>query len=603
MPKVKWDPTIFRNNEVVLSPSQIDAHVTCNRLRWWNKERKMPGKPQGRQFTYGTVLHGVWERWLLAGNNGRDKEGQLVDIFPPGWESADGFRISPAEAAQIRRLTDDAIERGVLRRLVDRKIEVALDMQVLANVAMIGVIDQLGVGVIEDHKTTSSRKWALSKAKLKKDTKMLCYAAWYFETHPDEESVLLRLNYACKDQKIKVPTWEVEVRVTRLEVSHFWDETCDAAQDVVDLHRLRLSDEEFETVEGPAQKSACQAYGGCDYQAICSKQITPATARAAGKLRDKNQKKKAAVKARGTKEMGVFGKKKSKAPAPASKPQAAPAKETGGPDIPGKEIPPWAVATCNACKGTGVNSEGLPCRACDVVSGRTGGRTSSEFRVWYAEDESIRWAESEGSAKVEGPEVAETKAKPAEKPAPAKPAAKPKKAKKKAAKKKTSPKPAKAPEAKEDTVPATRTPISDQKTQTVVVVNNSLDLPKSLAEAPGDFGNPDTLPTNVGPRPQSHRKPEGFTLFVGCMPLEGETIDLAKIFYVESQELAAAQDTASYFELNAFERRDALAAQIATTAEGLAGAQVILMDRSPSPDLKAFVDALRPFAAKTVVAV
>src|SRR5690606_34026637 len=88
--------------------------------------------------TFGTVLHAVCERFLLADDLGRDPStGQPVDLYPPGWTKCynrwtnqpEG-EVTPDEAATIQALVAKASEQGVLQRKPGRAVELEFHRQV-----------------------------------------------------------------------------------------------------------------------------------------------------------------------------------------------------------------------------------------------------------------------------------------------------------------------------------------------------------------------------------------------------------------------------------------------------------------------------------------
>ena len=236
-----------------ISPSQIDTFNDCPRSWWFRYARKMPVEEKQEQFDYGNVLHEAAERWLKADDRGYDESGKPVDIFPKGWAS----KVNSDQAKHIKELLELGIKEGVLRRLPDRQVEVWMKHPVgVGNVWIRGVIDQLGREVIEDHKTTSSRRWALGKKKLRQDNKMLSYAWWEWKRHPERDVFRLRLNYFNKKE---LEVWEVTTPVTALELQR-WEQDI-LLPTATDMQRYtEVEDHDWEKVEGPRVKDACKKY-------------------------------------------------------------------------------------------------------------------------------------------------------------------------------------------------------------------------------------------------------------------------------------------------------------------------------------------------------
>ena len=101
-----------------ISASQMGTFQNCRRFWFFEKIQKLSsGGPQAH-FTFGTVLHATCERWL---------EGE-EDLYPDGWmdsEERDGSisTVTPAEAKSIKRLVQEAIDEGVLRRMDGTQVE------------------------------------------------------------------------------------------------------------------------------------------------------------------------------------------------------------------------------------------------------------------------------------------------------------------------------------------------------------------------------------------------------------------------------------------------------------------------------------------------
>jgi CRISPR/Cas system-associated exonuclease Cas4 (RecB family) len=98
MAKPKWDSRVYKENELVMSPSQLENYLQCPRKWWFNSIRKMPELEQKKDnFDFGNVLHEAAARWISADDTGRDHNGQPVDLFPDGWDVQEGRKLSPAD--------------------------------------------------------------------------------------------------------------------------------------------------------------------------------------------------------------------------------------------------------------------------------------------------------------------------------------------------------------------------------------------------------------------------------------------------------------------------------------------------------------------------
>lgn len=115
------------------SASQYETFELCAR-KWWigkfGNEGEGLEEPTTFSQAFGTVLHGVCERYALADDLGRDKSGQPVNLYPPNWHIAynkytgeiEGV-LAPMEQDLVQQLVNAAIEGGVLDRPLNREIE------------------------------------------------------------------------------------------------------------------------------------------------------------------------------------------------------------------------------------------------------------------------------------------------------------------------------------------------------------------------------------------------------------------------------------------------------------------------------------------------
>jgi len=528
---------------MLTSPSQIVNLLACDRKWWFRTCHKIAdGKDPSSRDT-GTVLHEVAGRWLNADDQGRDQQGQPVDLYPAGWECVREFgrdtgrRIDLHQQAIIRVMIQKGIENGTLRRLTGRQIERHLVIPLIPGVDMQGYVDQDAPLIVEDHKTTKNYDFAIkTKAKLAKDEKMLCYAVMKRGEHPGEP-ITLRLNYFDKSQA-RDP-WPLDTCVKPESVVNFLNETLiPAAKRMLALHEAKLPLESWAEVAGPNKKGACEEYGGCPYARICSR-VAPVRPSESKPEKPKEKRTMSYFKKRNKTpeaQAPAAPEPTPPAPAPAPTPPAPPTAPSS------TDTPPWAVASCRACNGKGLNSKGQPCRACDVVQGRTNGVTSSQFETWVDDAGMLRWKPA-GGAKI----VAEPK-----KPEP-----------------KTSfvadPKsPAPQPEKKEEAKPAAPPP------------------PKPTPQ----------------PEPTKVEILTGFDLFIGCTPLGRPVLELGALLFEEGKELAAELKEDSYYSVDAFQRRDALASRAQQIAARLNGFGVVTSIEL-TPDERNLLVALRPLA-KTV---
>lgn len=579
MAKRNWDKTLFERYEHVASPSQLVDYLDCPRKWWFRRCVRLPEKSDQLKFVFGNCLHDLVQRWLQADDSGRGPDGKPVVLYPEGWSEG----LTPADAALVRKLFEKGVADGMLRRLPGRQIEKEYVREVVPGVASIGALDLTSPEGVEDQKSTKSPRYISSQDELAADPKMLSYAyewlqgMWDYieESRPDVAAgldldtavpqVKLRLNYFVKDPDAPA-TKAVEAIVPSAKVLEFWEKTAvPAHQGMLDLKRAKIPELEWRKVTGPQKKDTCKKYGGCPYAKICGGCQTPAGY--AAEIKRANLKKKEPVT------VSIF---KKKPVAPAAEQPAPPVVETkpvAPPAPPSAANPttnaPWAVESCAACKGKGINKQGNPCMACYHIRKRRGEPTVEAFETWHDEQGNLCWKAKDG-AQAPAPAPAAVTA-PAPTPAPiAAPAA------------------AAAPV--EGKAPIAAEPKAKRQKPPKVVAPEIKEPPAPTTVAPKQEAAAASTPvaSSVG----------GFRLFINAMPAGGQFVDALQVLAAEGRELAEAQGVSSYYDLDAFKRRDVLAAHAAEIAIELEGQDVVAI--GGGQDLKALVEALRPLATEVI---
>ncbi len=555
------------------SPSQLVNFLACHRKWWFKSIHKLRDNKDPAARDIGTVLHEVCGRWLLADDQGRDRAGLPVELYPEGWEKVREFHRDTGRAIDIRAqafvrvMVQQAIDNGTLRRLPGRQVERRMEIPIIDGVTMEGYLDQDGASIVEDHKTTKTRKYALGKQKLAADEKMLCYAVMKLDEKPDAP-VTLRLNYFDKSGS-EVP-WAVEACIKPERVINFLEETIRPA--VAEMRKLRESNlpiDSWRDVPGPNRKGACEEYGGCPYAEVCSnvttierfQKILPKT---------KTTEKKTRTTMSFFKKRPKFAEAPTTTPTTAEPTEPAAEPETVSPPKPGKpvvtaqltaaheqprddSIPPWAVSSCRPCSGRGL-IKGRPCRACDLVQSRSNGPVSSQYENWLDEKGVLRWKPA-GGAKVIQAKTEDTVAPPQ---------------------------------------PVT-VKITAAEPKEVGAVLNSQTV-KIETAAVGDVSH-----TTVEIPMETEQKTEGFRLYIGCMPLGVRSVmTINDVLSEEGIELAAAMGKPSYYSIDAFQRRDAIASRAEAIADALAGMSLVA-PAELTPDERSLLAALQPLAMRPVV--
>jgi hypothetical protein len=669
-----------------ISASQDELYTRCKRAWWLSYPHRMPSIAKG-DLDFGSVIHNVCERYLLADDTGRvplppEGEGQVgphlvvwvdgplagqpagrpVDLYPAGWDSVTDKKgkrtIAPISADLIKRLVAKAIDEGILERRPDRQVEKWFERELISGVMMVGKIDMLLPGEVQDHKSTKAMKWAKSEKPdspnyLGKSLQMLDYAHEALVVDPNLEVVRLRHNVFCKDPTQPIVR-KVDVTVTRAEVMANWQRLMKLAWEMQVLDHQELPEDQWAEVQGPSEPDACEAFGGCPFVRICAGVDTPAQYK---KRTDKQIKNKKNIQETFTwadtwgklespelenNDMNIFDKSKARQKArKAGKPaDTAPAPETKPIDGSVATIaaddqvretepwqsnaPPWAQPNCPACKGKGFNKKGSPCRICDSTSKKAGGRTSLEYHL-DSDEGNVIWEAKDGSGGGSLPIADETvEAKAQEKmELPAAPLDTPDAAVDEAPQKNIMAAVhvagnEAAAEAAEDVDKATAKkgekvlpepkPAKPKKPSTPRKPRRKPEVAKAAEEVEPDETNTDPEDVSTAEEviaaptmPRSKGRPKrGFYLYIDCMPIGVETISVEGLFADMAAELAKEMNVESYFDLDVFKRRETFARVL--TAEILQERynRMHIVARNPqgAPDLRAFVDALISVAAK-----
>lgn len=609
----------------------MQSFLSCNRQWWLVRKARAPEIEKGFK-NFGTILHGVLERYLKADDVGRDPAtGKSVDLYPEGWMSAverDGtvITVTQADGLLIKRLVKQAIADGILVRIADRRIEGDFTRYVCAfkykgkvtKLYITGKIDVSHPTGIDDHKSTKTMKYAKSKRALEQDIQMLLYAHEFFEKcaesgEPIPDTCDIAHNVYCKDPN-KPRVKRTKTTVTREQVEKFWKETYLPAMKA--MVRIKTLDD-WRKVPGPAvERITCNAYGGCSFRGICNgRERLDAYIKRVTRIRARSQKPTEESTQMAT---SILTKKISSTKAPAAAAKGAIKKtidvkaETVKSLKVRKILPPWAKKGCNACQNPkapnifpGFNSKLDPCKICDEDAAEKEGNwpLSTWFNITFAEDGSaVKWDVKEAWKKKFGiwgrvnertdPASAVMQGISAEAPAKIK---------------------TKVVDADDEEVaPEDDEEVADEEEAADDEGEESEETPEDDDEAapedeeeaaPEEDDEPEApeeekaeakLPTRGRGRPR-----KGFTLYIGTymsIGNRGTPIYLETVLASFGKAIAKAQKVESYYELDAFARRDLLATCVDDIVEQL-GTQDVLVSVSPTPDTAAILSVLRPMAA------
>jgi hypothetical protein len=612
-----------------ISATQDETFTRCKRLWWFLYPQRMKQVMKG-DLDFGTVIHEVCERYLLADDTGRvphppsfhglvwlegPLKGQLfgdeVELYPTGWATVDDKKgkrsIPPSSQDTIKRLVAKAIETGKLQRSPDRSIEHRIEREVIPGITMIGKIDVKLPGEIQDHKSTSSMHWAKSEDPkhwnyLGKSLQMLDYAYEIFCEEPETEEIRLRHNVFCKDPA-KPAVRNVDTTVSRAVVQGNWRRLQKQAAVMRDLAEQGLEPDDWAQVEGPSQKDACGAYGGCPFRAVCSKleplqtyilrtekQLeNPVISQPSVTWEDKwdTLSQTATSTPAGRDNVDLFEQLAARKAASSSGEAPAPADiaidgsaldtalvgtSTFNDSGTATDAPPWANPNCAACGGKGLNTKGSPCRICDATSKKAGGLQSIDFKMGTDGAGNVTWTAKDGSSEGSAP-IAEETVEP--------------KAQEKIL----------LPEDPLDSTPPETEPVKDvvgKMKESLEEAQEEVEAPvvaKALKELVPEM--PRKEKPKAAPRKRGRRK-IGYMIYIDCMPIGVETVAIETLFTAMSAELAEQQKVESYFDLDVFKRREAFSRVIDPdyAAERFNKLHVVVRNPQGAPDIRAFVDAI-----------
>lgn len=602
------------------SASQISNFELCRR-KWWFKS--VLGLPEMKQSgaAFGTVFHGVVERYLKADDAGY-LDGKPVNLYPPGWDRiyrqtwVGGKRVdtedieaimTAREQLMIRELIDIGIETGVLARKPRRLIEHGVTLPVTDSVQLIGAIDVFVPNdYIEDHKTTKKWRYAKSSKALAEDRQVLIYAKAAIEKARQErgaipDQIFVRHNQYCREPENAIRVRKVEATVTRAAVESNWRQVVEITEDMRKT-ALVVSPSDVPDPE----PNACRAFGGCPFINICGKTesveaYVTRVDRLNGDVRERlaaEQQKPSASEEQD--DMGLnFTKLTQKAPPAATgNPQVNPPAVAAAPPPPATPAPAALPAAVPAAKGSGLFAKRMaaaPPAAAPVTDPTPTVVTTAKAFAAAAPPEiaaAVAAATVEpapwylpGCTACAGNQVPGFNS--LGRPCKVCDAGSKKSGKqtsadfvvgkfcwdaREEAQAASAPSPAPVAEAATEAPPAAAEPVEQEPQE-------------------GTLG----APARRGPG----RRRKTFTLLIGCVPERAGTkvIDLAEIFPDVQKKICENVGAENFWDLDPFRRRDALNFIAEGYAEEFGTSVVVANYSGGSVDQKVFVDALRPFAS------
>ncbi len=657
------------SDKLTISASQLATAWDCERKWWLERVALLPDVPKP-YLTFGTVLHACLERWCSADETGRAEDGRPIEVFPPGWEEVEEkgitARVTPNEAALIRRLVDQAVERGIVQRGDGRVLERELRLPVIEGVDLVGFVDvfvpgtvrifpdsmrraeQATIPEIHDHKTFGESSTRFLKQPgpespnyIGADQQLLTYAAATSLADGWDGPVVVRHNQFPKfDDPRGVRS--VEAVVPPEVWAEHWTRVQETAARLLQIREIKRWDD----VPGPYGSEVCQKYGGCPFRDICGKRSTLDGFRATVERRRAEQGARPNLSTaprrrldQMTNTVDIFARARRSAAQPAataaSVPQStqaatekpgsllvateAPASAPSSPGInggvamptapvplPGGYVPPpWANPACTACRGLGFNSKGRPCPICDALAKRSKRPTSSMYLVagsmldgftavgrsektadLFALSAPESWSSRGGTSPAVVQDIKKAAALIEERSA-------------KDAEARSAGTPQPSSTAADNSATAGSQPVCAEA-PAAVQLSTAANIPIMAVLKANSEQVKAVIDGSAEPEERKGRgRPKaGVTLLIGCAQMKGPdrpTTTIQELLLKLGAELAKDMGAASYWELDAFKRRDRIRQRAETIAEGL-GRTVLLVPGVRDPDADSLVGALLPFA-------
>lgn len=599
------------------SPSSLETFKLCPKKWYALKVLKIPEPPKD-YLAFGTATHAVCERFLLADDLGHVPHavdeagavgvieygalvgqycGQPVNLYPEGWhivKERDGGTIVLTNEQQnlIRILIDKAFEEGKLVRWPDRKVERRFGfsdqepIQLIPGINVCGVIDVDLPGSVRDWKTAKNMRYAKSAKKLLTDWQMGIYAGVKIidatragGAIPTEIDVYHTVFSKDPDNQV---IRETKATLTRAHIDRVWQEITIEARKMA----VVLNCGDFWKAGEPSE-GACGAYGGCCRLPVCNGGVSLENHKQQIELVLRNHVAQTTPVQTFTtptltqNPMGILSQGTGASPAPTNIPPAATAPATLNPpavaQMPPGNASPWAFPGCTACgTGThpGLNTQGEPCRICDGNQGQAGGITSAMYVITPDGQGGVSYqAKPEYQAALQGlgaplsglvhkmvsAAIVQTQE------APAQPTA----------------------------FPAAAVPPQPRPTITPVA--------QPVAQAA-----PPAQPAPVAEASPSKEKDKTFVLYVNTTSTKFATsrkvVDLNVLFSKYAHMLATEKQVESYYKMEVWSRRDAMAAVAAFVIKEEFPSNALVAAVASDPDITSFISALRPLAAEVIEA-
>jgi hypothetical protein len=544
-----------------VSASQVEAFIDCPR-KWFNKSVLKLPEVFSPAAARGSRVHKGGEIYLATGKPGA---------------------VPPEDLGILDALISALPKPDTSRYLVEHKFTIDTYPGGPKWTGYIDLVDPAHTRdtiLVQDQKTRSDLRYAKKPADLLKDTQMLSYGEYIFETYP-VDYVLLKHVYVCtkangrgKNKYHKV--LPVEVIATRNHVAEEWLRILVTVRQMADYF-VRHAAGTLLYKDMPANTVSCEKYGGCSFKEKCfgphmslsfiGKKVAEQAQIQSSKPKETNMPTlaeklaaKAAAKAGTTPPPPVPVKAATPPPKPATPPAPAPVKT----EAPPKMGLAAKLAAKNAANGAPANGTPLPAKTTPKAALTPPDAPPETRNTAPLPDVPEPAGSEEGDDEDEAP------------PAP--------KEKKLKASKKKGPSSALLDAASDDdeVVPPPEEPAEDVIEATIgpTVRPDNLALPTGEVEAA-----PDT----------------GFVLYIDSIPLKGDQgyVMFEDFFRPISEALASSFGVADYRVID-FGKWRAPLANLFRIAVNEGTVPAVLIVSSYAPGVNEALDVLVPFARRVV---
>lgn len=228
------------SSEVVLSASQIDTWLLCERKWAWSYIEKI--KKSNVFATLGSEIHLILADWLEKGKS-IDTKSEIGKIVLPG------LKHLPAPGTPGLE-----IEKGFELQTAAAKYRGFKDMQFFDRA--------LDIPVVADHKTTTDFKWAKTEDDLRTNTQAVIYAQDALKKYNAKEAELRWIYYRTRGAP---GSHLVKLRVYGPQVSDEMAKIDETAKSIQQAYQ-----EVKKATDLAPNPRACEAFGGCVYMELCN---------------------------------------------------------------------------------------------------------------------------------------------------------------------------------------------------------------------------------------------------------------------------------------------------------------------------------------------